>query len=68
MRFIEAILNETLDLRRKKRAVLVKELEDKGFDKLETPPSFDYLLKMNFWNLTEEDVEELKRKAEEAKK
>ena len=84
VRFILAVVDEELSIGRKKKSVLVEELESMSFDKMpktqkaaaaaaqeeadgeaseevaaETGASYDYLLSMPLWNLTQEKVDEL---------
>ena len=85
-RFILAVVDGELSIGRKKKSVLVEELETLGFDKMPKTQkvaaaaaqeamdgengenedasetvgaSFDYLLSMPLWNLTQEKVDEL---------
>ena len=83
-RFILAVVDGEISIGRKKKSVLVEELETKGFDKMSKTTkvaaaaaqeaadaganeeaadsvgiSFDYLLSMPLWNLTQEKVDEL---------
>jgi DNA topoisomerase-2 len=58
-RYIETLLNDEIDLRRKKKNVLVEELFTKGFDKLTDDLEYKYLLKMTMDSVTEENVEKL---------
>ena len=68
MKFINEILHDTIDLRKKKKAEIESILEDKEYPRLNnnidntTNLSYDYLIKMPLDTLTEEKVEELERK------
>jgi DNA topoisomerase-2 len=66
VKFIREILNDTIDLRRKKRVVIDTLLVDKHYpklnNKLDADPdsySYDYLVKMPLDNLTQERIEAL---------
>lgn len=84
VRFIIAVVDGELSIGRKKKSVLVEELESMSFDRMpktqkvaaaptveegdaeegaeeaaDTGASYDYLLSMPLWNLTQEKVEEL---------
>ena len=66
-KFINEILNDTIDLRKKKRKVICELLKAKEYPKLPTSlessqpvkKSYDYLIKMPMDTLTEEKVAEL---------
>jgi len=66
VKFIREILNDTIELRRKKRVVIDTLLVDKHYpklnNKLDADPdsySYDYLVKMPLDNLTQERIEAL---------
>ena len=64
--FINEILNDTIDLRKKKKAEIYKLLEDKQYPKLcigtnGKTNTYDYLIKMPLDTLTEEKVKELEK-------
>ena len=63
-RYILELLNDTLDLRKKKRQEIYKILEDKKFDIDETTKDFKYLLKMPMDSVSEENVEKLMKDKE----
>jgi len=71
VRFIMEILNDTLDLRKKKQADIVKMLEEKGYETLYSnqskQKSYDYLVKMPLHTLSMEMVEKLHKELEEKK-
>jgi DNA topoisomerase-2 len=66
VKFIRAILNEELVLKNKKKQVILDELAQRGFPKISSgsghAESYDYLMGMDFYKLTEEEVEELQNK------
>lgn len=67
--FIREILNDTIDLRKKKRQVINELLKSKGYPELSNNLdassdnySYDYLVKMSLDTLTQEKIDELERK------
>ena len=69
VKFIREILNDTIDLRKKKRQVINELLKSKGYpelsNNLDASPdnySYDYLVKMSLDTLTQEKIDELDRK------
>jgi DNA topoisomerase-2 len=69
VKFIQAILDEELVLKNKKKQTILNELESMGFPKI--APSvdskdftYDYLMGMDFYKLTEEEIEDLKARQE----
>jgi DNA topoisomerase-2 len=69
VKFIKEIINDSIDLRRKKRQMIDELLKSKGYPKLsnnlDTDPhnySYDYLVKMSLDTLTQEKIDELERK------
>jgi DNA topoisomerase-2 len=58
-RFITEILENTLDLRRKKSSVIVELLKAHKYDRLENDEEFKYLVRMPMDSVTEENVEKL---------
>ena len=58
-RFITEILENTLDLRRKKSSVIVEILKAHKYDPLENDDEFKYLVRMPMDSVTEENVEKL---------
>ncbi len=64
-KFINEILNDTIDLRKKKKSVICELLKVKEYPKLattiENKKSYDYLIKMPLDTLTEEKVIELNK-------
>ena len=55
-RFISEILNETIDLRKKKTAVVSQILKDKKYDVVDGDEDFKYLVKLPMDSVTEENV------------
>lgn len=55
-RYIQELLNDTLDLRKKKKEIIVKMLEDKGYDKIDDDEDYKYLVKMPMDSVSEENV------------
>lgn len=67
VKFINEIISDTIDLRKKKRVVINDILHKKGYPELNnnissTELSYDYLVRMPLDTLTEEKVEELEKK------
>jgi len=58
-RYIQEILNDTLDLRKKKQREIIEILEEKGYDKLEDDRDYKYLIKMPMDSVSEENVEKI---------
>ena len=64
-KFITEILEETLDLRRKKGSEVSDILKEKGYDMVDDDATFKYLVRLPMDSVTEENVERLlKEKAE----
>ena len=61
-KFICEILEDTIDLRKKKSSEITQLLSDKGYDKQEN--SYNYLTKMPMDSLNEENVQKLKNEHE----
>ncbi len=59
-KYITEILEDTIDLRRKKKDAIIKMLELKGYDKIEGDNEFKYLIKMSMDSVTEENVAKMK--------
>tara|TARA_Y100000992_G_scaffold265416_1_gene202760 strand:- start:319 stop:978 length:660 start_codon:yes stop_codon:yes gene_type:complete len=64
-RYIQEILDETLDLRRKSKDVILKMMNDKGYDIINNDSDFKYLLKMSMDSVSEENVEKIRKLLEE---
>jgi DNA topoisomerase-2 len=64
--FIEEIINETLDIKNKSKFKVYETLKDKNYPELSSKIddddnlNYDYLLNMNFYKLTSEEIEKLK--------
>ena len=67
VKFIEEIINETLDIKNKTKQKVYDILKEKGYPILsikfddDMNKSYDYLLNMNFYKLTQEEIEKLKK-------
>jgi DNA topoisomerase-2 len=55
-RYIQELLDDTLDLRKKKKEVIIKILEDKNYDKIDDDDEYKYLVKMPMDSVSEENV------------
>ena len=64
--FINKITNEELVVFKKKKDVIISELKYMKFDKIDN--SYDYLLKMSIYSLTEEDMNKLQKEFDKIKK
>lgn len=58
-RYIQEILNDTLDLRKKKIDEIISILENKEYSKLENDNEYKYLIKMPMDSVSEENVSKL---------
>jgi DNA topoisomerase-2 len=58
-RYIQEILNDTLDLRKKKQREIIEILEEKNYDKLDDDIEYKYLIKMPMDSVSEENVEKI---------
>ena len=58
-KFIKENCDDVIDLRRKKKDVIIKLLEDRGYDKLEGDDDYKYLRKMPMDSVCEENFEDL---------
>lgn len=65
-RFITELLDDTLDLRRKKNDQVVKMLSDGGYDTIDDDESYSYLVKMPMNSVTEENVTKLQNDRDKA--
>ena len=63
MRYIASLLDNTIDLRNKNKASVIKILTDKKFDIIDGDPEYKYLTKMPMDSVCKENVDELKEKA-----
>jgi len=55
-RYIQELIDDTLDLRKKKKDEIIKILEDKGYDKIDDDNDYKYLVKMPMDSVSEENV------------
>ena len=60
-RYIQELLNDTIDLRKKKKVEIVEMLETKGYQCIDDDDEFKYLIKMPMDSVSEENVEKLNR-------
>jgi DNA topoisomerase-2 len=58
-KYIQEILNDTLDLRKKKKQEIIAMLEEKEYDKIDDDEEFKYLVRMPMDSVSEENVEKL---------
>jgi DNA topoisomerase-2 len=58
-RYIQELLNNTIDLRKKKKQEIIDILNDKDYDTVDDDEDFKYLVKMPMDSVTEENVERL---------
>ena len=64
--YIQEVLNDTIDLRKKKINEINEMLENKNYMKMEK--SFNYLIKMSMDSVSEESIKQLKDKYDEKQK
>jgi DNA topoisomerase II len=68
VKFIEEIINDTILFKNVKKAAIILNLEEKNYPKISlkdtTDPSYDYLLGMDLYKLTKEEIDDLKQKKE----
>lgn len=68
-RFVKENVEGKMDVKGKRKVVIVKELERNGYAKLsgkDEEEGYDYLLSMKIWSLTKEKYDELMRKVKDA--
>lgn len=58
-RYIQELLDDTIDLRKKKKSEIVDMLQEKGYDVIDEDGEFKYLIKMPMDSVSEENVEKL---------
>ena len=58
-RYIQEILNDTLDLRKKKKDVIIQILSEKNYDMVDEDSEYKYLVKMPMDSVCEENVAKL---------
>jgi DNA topoisomerase-2 len=58
-KYIESILNDTIDLRKKKKEQIIEMLQHEGFDKIEEDEEYKYLLKMSMDSVSEDNITKL---------
>jgi DNA topoisomerase-2 len=64
-RYIQELLDDTLDLRKKKSKEIIHILEDKGYDKIQDDNDYKYLIKMPMDSVSEENVEKIMKEKDE---
>lgn len=67
VKFIMEIISETLEIRNVKKSTIIEKLNEKNYPKFalkDGPASFDYLLGMDLYKLSSDEIEELKKKEE----
>jgi DNA topoisomerase-2 len=66
--FIEEIINDTIQIKNVKKQIILNQLTEKKYPKIspkvDGEPSYDYLMSMDLYKLTHEEIEELKKKRE----
>jgi len=67
-KYIQENLDGTIDLRNKKKDLIIKMLEDKEYDKIDGDNDFKYLLKMPMDSVSEENAEKIKLDKENKEK
>jgi len=55
-RYIQEMLDDTIDLRKKRKEQVIDMLEQKGYSKIEDDEEYRYLIKMTMDSVTEENV------------
>jgi len=63
-RYIQEILDDSLDLRKKKQREIIEILENKGYSKLNDDNDYKYLIKMPMDSVSEENVEKIMNEKE----
>jgi len=63
-RYISEILNDTIDLRRKKNVQIIEILKSKNYDIIDEDNDYKYLIKMPMDSVTEENVERLNKECD----
>jgi DNA topoisomerase-2 len=58
-KYIQELLNGTIDLRKKKKQEIIDMLQDKEYDTIDKDEEFKYLVKMPMDSVSEENVEKL---------
>tara|TARA_B100000575_G_scaffold294592_2_gene311881 strand:+ start:2881 stop:6543 length:3663 start_codon:yes stop_codon:yes gene_type:complete len=68
VKFIEEIIKDTIVIKNVKKQILIQNLIDKDYPKISinetSESSYDYLLGMDLYKLTSEEIEQLKKKRE----
>jgi DNA topoisomerase-2 len=66
--FIEEIINDTIHIKNVKKKLIMTQLDEHKYPKIkirdDSPASYDYLMSMDLYKLTEEEIIELKKRRE----
>ena len=66
--FIEEIINDTIQIKNVKKQLIMTQLAEHNYPKIkirdDSSASYDYLMSMDLYKLTEEEIEELKKRRE----
>jgi DNA topoisomerase-2 len=60
-KYIQEILNDTIDLRKKKKEQVVDMLQQKGYDIIDEDAEYKYLVKMSMDSVTDENVAKINK-------
>jgi DNA topoisomerase-2 len=60
-RYIQEILDDTIDLRKKKKTEIIEMLQEKDYDIIDEDSEYMYLIKMSMDSVSEENVDKLNR-------
>jgi DNA topoisomerase-2 len=58
-KYIQEVLNDTIDLRKKKKQDIIDMLQEKGYDTIDDEEEFKYLVRMPMDSVSEENVEKM---------
>jgi DNA topoisomerase-2 len=58
-KYIQEVLNGTIDLRKKKKQEIIDMLQEKNYDTIDEDPEFKYLVKMPMDSVSEENIDKL---------
>ena len=67
-RFIEEQCDNVIDLRKKKKQIVIELLKERNYDIIDNDPEYKYLRSMTFEQLEEENIEKLRNQCNEKKK
>jgi DNA topoisomerase-2 len=60
-RYIQELLDDTIDLRKKKKAEIILMLQEKGYDIIDQDTEYKYLVRMPMDSVSDENVNKLKK-------